>query len=91
MVKIRRQIDGMMTFTRYGCLLSCRVENKDIECQFITINRIYYRRYAPFNSTNIILSQIAQLPLQITNDPFAFNGSLSKNHHIDQKSQDFLM
>uniref|UniRef100_U9TNX7 Uncharacterized protein n=1 Tax=Rhizophagus irregularis (strain DAOM 181602 / DAOM 197198 / MUCL 43194) TaxID=747089 RepID=U9TNX7_RHIID len=34
-----------------------------------TIRRIY-RRYAPFNT---ILNQIAQLPLQTTNDPFAYD------------------
>ncbi|PKC08596.1 hypothetical protein RhiirA5_416713 [Rhizophagus irregularis] len=40
-----------------------------------TIRRIYRRCNAPFNP---ILNQIAQLPLQTTNEPFAvqlFNGS----------------
>jgi hypothetical protein len=55
-----------------------RMINRRIQRQRRRIVRRIYRRYAYFNNANTTISQIAQLPLQITNDSFAvqlFNGS----------------
>ncbi|GES98101.1 hypothetical protein RCL_jg16365.t1 [Rhizophagus clarus] len=48
-----------------------KIINRSIQRQRRRIMRRTYRRFASSNNANMTLSQIAQLPLQVTNNPFA--------------------
>jgi hypothetical protein len=75
----RNLFDSSINFNRRRYRRNANRRNqRRIQCQRHRIIIRMYRRRVMINNTNT-LRRISQLPLQITNDPFAnqfFNGSL---------------